>query len=684
MMLPRFVHGFESYDATMVEFPAPLTESDFNPKAGFQVIEFFSPYCPHCKSLAPIWKDSWETFYEEGRRQNISLLQVDCVESGDLCKSEKIMGFPSIRLYGPNGFIESFPKYRTMSKDNILDFARQAVDNPDDMEDQQIGSLSELVTAEKFANLLAGKGQQPYLLSFWPAKNARSADGNIDFKNCDECDTFQKGWKTLSVKLAALDISTGHLNCESSAAICTNLGFSSLVKITNHRVDRIPKVALVVPEKTTNNFFTYDGPFSTKMSVYEDFAKRTYFNSRIMTISSEEIVEITQKEYKLSGTHEKKPQKLHLVYSYNRETAVPEDLQFLQSLVDPVSKISNAYLYITEEDLTPVVVQSFESMYEMINYNTSEPEKRLKEEYIDFNIMPDNPNFFIFRDGDKIPHTFQGYSTTELRNTDTIMDWVREYSLPMVNEVTPDNFAQILAFNSEMYDGVAIILINTIETELTNNSNEHLDKLRVGYYDYEHVRMGKMIEDVSVKRERRLKKANRLKEKGYKKSTILEAAREEILHEDNKKVIISFLDISKYSSILNKLGVTHVLSEDDIGKVILYDKYTKSYHKKDIFGNDFIAEPYTIRETLSSVFLSQKPARLSRIAERLFGPLFCESLKNFDSLVGVSGYAIFIVLILGCLKGIKICRRKRIGKRYKAKRDVIGLLGKNGNKKSLD
>lgn len=672
---------------TTAKFPEPLKEKEFMSRTGLHVVEFYSPYCGHCKSLAPVWKDTWETFHEEGKRLNISLSQVNCFVSGDLCSEEKIPSYPSIRLYGPRGFIESFPSGRPRSKENLIDFARQAVKEPSNLEVETSKSLSELISAGKFANLLAGQGDKPYLVSFWPTKNTRSSS-DLMFENCDECEPFQKAWKVLSVSLAASNISTGHVNCQASPTLCEKLGFSDLVQVVNHRADRYPGVALVIPGQKTNNLFIYEGPFSSHISVYEDFAKRTLQNSKLPKISGDDVMELVDKDFKVYHPPGSTPSegKIHVVFSYHPDTVVPEDILFLENLVEPISKIPNAYLYKTEEDMISAVQMTFGSMYKLINYKKDEPKKIPREEYIDLNVMPKNPNIYIFRDADKIPHVFSGFSTTELRNLDYIMSWIKKYSLPVVNEVTPNNFKQLLNFEPDTYSALAIGLVNTDNLASTGKSIESLKELMIGAYDYEDVRMGKMIDDISTKRKQRLEKANALKKSGAKTDAVLEAARKEIVHKDDMKVILGYLDISQHPIILQQLGLKNILEEDWMGRVILVDKHSKTYYETDVFGDFLFADPYKIRETFVNVLLHDKSAYPHHSQGHVLGPPYSDPSKALDliRMNGIWGYALVICLTFTSYKGIRIYKKRKIGKRYSAKRNMVGLLGASEKSRSKD
>lgn len=70
-------------------------------------IEYFSPYCHHCRDFAP----TWSKLVQETKGladPGIQLAQVNCVVYGDLCEENKITYFPQLNLYRNGEFIDTF------------------------------------------------------------------------------------------------------------------------------------------------------------------------------------------------------------------------------------------------------------------------------------------------------------------------------------------------------------------------------------------------------------------------------------------------------------------------------------------------------------------------------------------------------------------------------------------------
>ncbi|KAJ1892654.1 protein disulfide-isomerase precursor [Coemansia sp. IMI 209127] len=59
------------------------------------LVEFYAPWCAHCKTLAPIYEKVASALKEEG----ISLAKVDCTEEQSLCEDMQIPGFPTLKVF---------------------------------------------------------------------------------------------------------------------------------------------------------------------------------------------------------------------------------------------------------------------------------------------------------------------------------------------------------------------------------------------------------------------------------------------------------------------------------------------------------------------------------------------------------------------------------------------------------
>lgn len=77
-----------------------LTKSSFDSEVNGEtlaLVEFFAPWCGHCKSLAPHYE---EAATELKNKHGIKVMKVDCTEQQDLCQEQGIKGYPYVSPSG--------------------------------------------------------------------------------------------------------------------------------------------------------------------------------------------------------------------------------------------------------------------------------------------------------------------------------------------------------------------------------------------------------------------------------------------------------------------------------------------------------------------------------------------------------------------------------------------------------
>lgn len=62
----------------------------------FRFVKYYSPYCKHCQTLAPIW-DSLSIKKKDQYDGKINFAAVNCVAEGDLCAKNEIRAYPVLQ-----------------------------------------------------------------------------------------------------------------------------------------------------------------------------------------------------------------------------------------------------------------------------------------------------------------------------------------------------------------------------------------------------------------------------------------------------------------------------------------------------------------------------------------------------------------------------------------------------------
>lgn len=117
-----------------------LTEDSFDPflkEHKFSFVNFYAPWCIWCQRLEP----TWEAFAEELERNEhsaneiqVDVAKVDCVANRNLCSAQRIMAFPTLRLFKEGAvFAPDYKQDRTLV--GLQEYAKAKLELEEKMKD---------------------------------------------------------------------------------------------------------------------------------------------------------------------------------------------------------------------------------------------------------------------------------------------------------------------------------------------------------------------------------------------------------------------------------------------------------------------------------------------------------------------------------------------------------------------
>jgi len=84
------------------------TETFEQTKTGDWLIEFYAPWCGHCKKLAPTWEE-----LATKSKGKFNVAKVDCTVEKDVCTEKGVRGYPTIKLF-VEGQVHDYSGQRTI------------------------------------------------------------------------------------------------------------------------------------------------------------------------------------------------------------------------------------------------------------------------------------------------------------------------------------------------------------------------------------------------------------------------------------------------------------------------------------------------------------------------------------------------------------------------------------------
>mmetsp|Transcript_3413 Transcript_3413/g.4301 ORF Transcript_3413/g.4301 Transcript_3413/m.4301 type:complete len:153 (+) Transcript_3413:116-574(+) len=108
MRVVRFLVVALSIAGIFISKPVLGREADVLDSANFDndikkndgtFVQFYSPWCGHCKALAPIWSKLAERHNGNDDQDSVRIAKVNCVENQELCREHGVTGYPTMKFF---------------------------------------------------------------------------------------------------------------------------------------------------------------------------------------------------------------------------------------------------------------------------------------------------------------------------------------------------------------------------------------------------------------------------------------------------------------------------------------------------------------------------------------------------------------------------------------------------------
>lgn len=102
-------------------------------------VEFYAPWCGHCRSLHPEILKVSEHFRDNDK---VKVAKIDCSVETKTCKEQKVSGYPTMRIFSGGRFVRQYKRPRRAHTD-IIRFIERGI-QPDIIKVQTPGQIAEL------------------------------------------------------------------------------------------------------------------------------------------------------------------------------------------------------------------------------------------------------------------------------------------------------------------------------------------------------------------------------------------------------------------------------------------------------------------------------------------------------------------------------------------------------------
>lgn len=248
-LLPISVTGETTSDVVVLDDD----NFDEHTASGDWFLEFYAPWCGHCKNLAPVWED----LATQAKAKGLRVGKVDCTQNKEIGSRFEVKGYPTIKflkdnqLYAYKGArkVDDFLKFAESGYKAVDPFPVPApavvVEEAEDVEGQTAGGVGEvqILTAENFT--LATNGGKWFVKFYAPW--------------CGHCKSLAPTWEKTASELKG-KVNIAKVDCTTDGFVCQLFGVRGYPTLKFFKGDGLVR--------------DYSGV--REVSDFSDFAKKGY------------------------------------------------------------------------------------------------------------------------------------------------------------------------------------------------------------------------------------------------------------------------------------------------------------------------------------------------------------------------------------------------------------------------
>ncbi|KAH9311853.1 hypothetical protein KI387_026888 [Taxus chinensis] len=196
------------------------------------MVEFYAPWCGHCKALAPIWEKTATVL-----KGFVTIAALDADAHNSLAQEYGIRGFPTIKVFAPGKSPADYQGARDVK--SIAEFAIQQLKavvkdrlhgntGSSKKSESNLLSASVELTSSNFDDLVL-KSKDLWLLEFYAPW-------------CGHCKKLAPEWKKAANSLKG-KVNFGHINCDSEKSLMSRFNVQGFPTILVFGADKESPVA---------------------------------------------------------------------------------------------------------------------------------------------------------------------------------------------------------------------------------------------------------------------------------------------------------------------------------------------------------------------------------------------------------------------------------------------------------